>query len=81
MKMVSFIINDDGTFSPCSQGGEWFLAKLDREKLAKVIFETARTDYRKWESLSYAADGSNKDMALRQSILAHADALIKYLTE
>jgi hypothetical protein len=49
--------------------------------MAKVLFETARTDYRKWESLSFAADASKKDIALRQSILAHADALIAYLTE
>jgi hypothetical protein len=42
--MVSFIVNDDGTFSPCSQGGEWFLSKLDREKMAKVISKTWEQD-------------------------------------
>jgi hypothetical protein len=76
MKMVSFIVNFDGTFSPCSQGGEYFLAKLDREKMAHFFYVVRVPPKGEGTYMVPHPEDLNWIWSLRD-----ADALIKYLTE
>lgn len=46
MKMVVFIVNDDGTFSPCSIGGLEFITKYVALNAAiKKVFEAPNRTY------------------------------------